>query len=195
MDARREVEHVFKEFNRYQTKVGEAVIWFKYDLTSTYDDVYDEANRTYQPGLALEILWVDQQEDPENYSPEGRRPTQRIRFACSARAMNEVGIGSTEAHGGRLWDPKPYGKPWWDDRLNDILYYDGRWYEVSDFQIRGRARQDTVVGVTGIETQPMDERIYDLFPRDPQPQYVPNVLIGEDGQPLLDEDGITPLTP
>jgi hypothetical protein len=194
MDVRREVNHIFKEFDSYQTKIGEAVIWFKFDLGSSYDAVYDEAHRNYEPGVAVPILWVDQMEDPENYAPEGRRPTQRIRFAISARSVNETGIGAFESHGGRLQDIKPYGKPWWDDRLNDIIYYDGRYYEISDFQIRGRARQDVIIGVAGIETQPMDERAFDFFPRDVQPDYDPNAMLGEDGQPLLAEDGFTPLT-
>ena len=164
VDTRREVNHVFKELSRYQNKIGEAVIWFKFDVDSSYDRVYDEGGKNYLNGIAVPVLWIDQSEAQEAYAAEGRRPTQRIRFACSARAINEAGIDATEAHGGRLWDAKPVGKPWWDDRLNDILYYDGRFYEVSDFQISGRARQDVIVGVSGIETQPEDDRIFDLFP-------------------------------
>jgi len=164
IDTRREVNHVFKEMNRYQNKIGEAVIWFKFDVDSSYDSVYDEGGKNYLNGVAVPVLWVDQTEDAESYAAEGRRPTQRIRFACSARTIDETGIDSTEAHGGRLWDSKPVGKPWWDDRLNDIIYYDGRFYEITNFQIRGRARQDVVIGVSGIETQPEDERVWDMFP-------------------------------
>lgn len=164
IDTRREVNHVFKEMSRFQNKIGEAVIWFKFDVDSSYDSVYDEGGKNYLNGVAVPVLWVDQMEDSETYAAEGRRPTQRIRFACSARSIDETGIDSTEAHGGRLWDNKPNGKPWWDDRLNDIIYYDGRFYEISNFQIRGRARQDVVIGVSGIETQPEDERVWDMFP-------------------------------
>lgn len=164
IDTRREAQHVFKELSRYQNKVGEAVIWFKFDLESSYDDVYDEGGKNYLPGVAVPVLWIDQIEDVETYSAEGRRPTQRIRFACSARTINETGIDATEAHGGRLWDTKPESKPWWDDRLNDIIYYDGRYYEISNFQIKDRMRQDIIIGVSGIETQPSDERVFDLFP-------------------------------
>jgi hypothetical protein len=164
IDTRREAQHIFKELNRYQNKVGEAVIWFKFDLESSYDDVYDEGGKNYLPGVAVPVLWVDQIEDVETYSAEGRRPTQRIRFACSARSINETGIDATEVHGGRLWDTPPDGKPWWDDRLNDIIYYDGRYYEISNFQIKDRMRQDIIIGISGIETQPSDERVFDLFP-------------------------------
>ena len=164
IDTRREAQHIFKELGRYQNKVGEGVIWFKFDVDSSYDDVYDEGGKNYLPGVAVPVLWIDQIEDVETYSAEGRRPTQRIRFACSARTINETGIGATEAHGGRLWDIKPSGKPWWDDRLNDIIYYDGRYYEISNFQIKDRMRQDIIIGISGIETQPEDERVFDIFP-------------------------------
>lgn len=164
IDTRREAAHIFKELSRFQNKVGEAVIWFKFDIESSYDEVYDEGGKNYLPGVAVPVLWIDQIEDVETYSAEGRRPTQRIRFACSARSINETGIDATEVHGGRLWDTKPEGKPWWDDRLNDIIYYDGRYYEISNFQIKDRMRQDIIIGVSGIETQPSDERVFDLFP-------------------------------
>ena len=164
IDTRREINHIFKELSAYQNKIGEAVIWFKFDLESSYDSVYDEGGKNYLPGVAVPVLWINQQEASETYEGNGRRPTQRINFACSALSINETGIGATEVHGGRLWDTKPTDKPWWDDRLNDITYYDGRFYEVSDFQIRGRARQDVVIAVSGIETQPSDDRVWDLFP-------------------------------
>lgn len=164
IDTRRETAHIFKEFGRYQNKIGEGVVWFKFDLDSSYDSVYDEGGKNYLPGIAVPVLWVDQSEDPESYSAEGRRPTQRIRFAVSARSINDTGLDATEAHGGRLWDTKPDGKPWWDDRLNDVIYYDGRFYEISSFSIRGRARQDVIIGVAGIETQPTDDRVFDLLP-------------------------------
>lgn len=167
IDLRREQNHVFKEMDRYQNKIGEGIVWFKFDTESSYDRVYNEGGKHYLPGIAVPVLWVDQIEDNETYSDVGRRPTQRLRTAVSARTMNEVGIGAEEAHGGRMWDTKPDGKPWWDDRLNDILYYDGRFYEVSSFQIRGRMRADSVIGVSAIETQLEDDRIWDLFPGTP----------------------------
>lgn len=165
IDTRRELNHIFREMGHYHNKVGESVIWFKFDTSeSAYDDVYDENGRSFLPGIAVPILWVDQIESREEYSPEGRRPTQRIRLALSARSAAECGLDPTEAHGGRLKDTKPSGKPWWDDRLNDILYYDSRYYEISNFGIRGRARGDVVIAVAGIETQPEDELVFDSFP-------------------------------
>lgn len=165
IDTRRELNHIFKELAHFHNKVGEGVIWFRFDTAnSQYDDVYDENGKTYLPGVAVPALWIDQVEDREVYSAEGRRPTQRIRLAISARSLAECGIDPTEAHGGRLWDDITTSDPWWDDRLNDILYYDGRYYEISNFSIRGRARGSVIIGVSGIETQPADERVFDVYP-------------------------------
>jgi hypothetical protein len=165
VDMRREASHIFKQMNRMQRTIGESVIWFLFDMGSTYDRVYDEGNRTYLPGVLVPVLWIDQVEDPERYAAEGRRPTQRLRTAMSARDITETLGAHTEAHGGRRWDIKPVGKPWWNDRNNDLLYYDGRFYEIANFQIRGRAQEhDVVIGVSGIETQEFDERLWDIFP-------------------------------
>lgn len=160
---RRESGRIFKEFQRFHLTVGEGIVWFRFDVTNTeYDSVYDEGGRVYHPGIAVPILWVNQQEQDELYSAEGRRPTQRIALSVSARSMEAVRIGSQEAHGGRTFDVHS-DDPWWDDRLNDIFYYDSRYYEVSGFHVRSRAQErDLIVSVGGIETQPADERVFDL---------------------------------
>jgi hypothetical protein len=163
IDLRRESVRVFTEFQRFHKTVGEGIVWFLFDVAgSVYDEVYDEGGKQYHPGIAVPILWVNQQEQDELYSAEGRRPTQRISLSVSARSIDAVRIGSQEAHGGRAFDIKP-DDPWWDDRLNDVFYYDGRYYEVSGFHMRSRAQErDLIVSVGGIETQPEDERVFDL---------------------------------
>lgn len=165
IDARREAGHISREFTRYQMTIGESIMWFCFDAVhSRYDSVYDEGYRRYETSRKIPVLWIDQQEANEDYSPEGRRPTQRLRFAVSARTLHECGIDVTEAHGDRLWDQAP-NPVWKDDRLNDLLYYDGRFYEVSNFQIRGRVQgEDVIIGVSGIETKPDDELTLDLVP-------------------------------
>src|SRR6478609_1360467 len=107
MDSRRETSNIFRQLDRYQNIQGESIIWFKFDTTSTYGAVYDEGGKTYAIGVVVPVLWVDQIEDNKTYAPEGRRPTLRLHTAISARTMNEVGVGSTEAHGGRILDTKP----------------------------------------------------------------------------------------
>src|SRR5262245_54001598 len=108
MDPRREARQIHKHFGRYHTSIGAAIIYFRFNyVDSSYDEVYDEGYRRYWPGIRIPILWVDQTEATEDYAPEGRRPTQRIRLAVSSREMHEAGISITEAHGNRLNDTSP----------------------------------------------------------------------------------------
>jgi hypothetical protein len=165
IDSRREASHIGREFTRYHATVGEAVLWFCFDTqTSQYDTVYDEGYRRYEAARRVPVLWVDQQEAVADYGAEGRRPTQRIRFACGARQLMESGIPVNEAHGLRVSDTQ-LSPVWSDDRINDIVYYDGRFFAVSSFQIRGRLQgEDVIIGVAGVETQPSDELNIDATP-------------------------------
>lgn len=150
---------------RYHNQIGENVIWFRFDvINSQYDSVYDEGGRQYRIGINVPTLWIDQGEAPEQYLPEGRRPVVTLRFAVWARALTEVHVGVEEAHGHREWDAGLINGKWFDDRLNDILYYDGRYWEVNNFSIRGRLREDTIVGITCTETYPEDEFVFDWPP-------------------------------
>lgn len=170
MDTRREANQIMKHFGRYHQDIGEAIIYYRFDVdNSAYDRVYDEGFRKYHTGVRIPILWIDQMEAVEDYSPEGRRPTQRIRLAVAARPMYEAGISVTEAHGNRLQDSSP-SKVWRRDRNSDLFYYDARFYEVSAFQIRGRVQgEDVVIGVTGIETFPADDMNLDFLPGEATP--------------------------
>jgi len=165
MDPRREAREIWKHFRGYQDSVGEAIVYFKFDAEgSQYDRVYDEGFRQYETGIRIPILWVDQSEATEDYAPEGRRPTQRIRLAVSAMQLHEAGISVTEAHGNRLTDTSP-SDVWRYERVHDIFYYDNRYYEVSAFQIRGRLQgEDVIIGITGIETYPDDDMVLDVRP-------------------------------
>ena len=165
MDPRREVRQIHKHFDRYHKEIGEALIYFLFDtVNSTYDEVYDEGGRRYKPGTRMPILWVDQMEAMENYAAEGRRPTQRIRLAVSSLSLYECGVSITEAHGNQITDTSP-SEVWRRDRMHDIFYYDGRFFEVSGFQIRGRVKgEDVIIGITGIETFPADDAILDYLP-------------------------------
>lgn len=166
IDTRREATHIARQFGRYHNTIGEAAIWFVFDADrSRYDDVYDEGYRRYEAGRRVPLLWVDQQEAQADYSPEGRRPTERIRLAMGARAVWEAGINITEAHGTSIHSV--VGPVWRRDRLNDVIYYGGHFYSISAFHIKGRVQdQDVIIGVAGIEIFPTDESNLDVTPRD-----------------------------
>jgi hypothetical protein len=165
MESRREANQILKHFKRYQKDVGEALIYYRFDAdTSAYDSVYDEGFRKYHHGIRIPILWIDQMEAVEDYTPEGRRPTQRMRCAVSSRDMYEAGVSVTEVHGNQLTDTSP-SEIWRRDRMHDLYYYDNRFWEVSGFQIRGRIKgEDVIVGITGIETFPDDDMVLDEIP-------------------------------
>ena len=165
MDTRREVFEIHKHFTRYQHDIGEALIYYRFDAdTSEYDDVYDEGFRKYHIGIRIPILWVDQSEAVEDYAPEGRRPTERMRCAVSSRDMHEAGISIVEAHGNRLTEGSP-SEVWRRDRMHDIYYYNNRYWEVAGFQIRGRVKgEDVVIGIAGIETFLADDMLLDVVP-------------------------------
>lgn len=165
MDPRREVVAIYKHFNRYHDNIGEAMLYHLFDVDrSEYDEVYDEGFRRYGRGIRIPILWIDQMEAVEDYAPEGRRPTQRMRCAVSARNMYEAGVSVTEVHGNQLSDTSP-SDVWRRDRMHDIFWYDNRYWEVSGFQIRGRVKgEDVIIGVTGIETFVSDDMILDVLP-------------------------------
>ena len=170
MDTRLEIREIWKHFGRYHNQMGETILYYRFDAVhSKYDRVYDEGFRRYHPAIRIPVLWLDQQEATEDYSPEGRRPTQRLRLSVSARDMYDAGISVTEAHGNRLQDTSP-SDTWRQDRMHDILYYDGRYYEVSGFQIRGRVKgEDVIIGITAIETFPDDDMAFDYTPGVPAP--------------------------
>jgi hypothetical protein len=182
IDTRREAKHIAREMQRRHTEMGETIIWFKFDVdNSQYDRVYNEGGRAWLRGLTVPVLWIDQGEAPEQMMPEGRRPVVTLRFAVGAWAIMESGVGQQEAHGHRVWDRGLIDNHWMDDRNNDIVYYDGSYWEVTDFQIRGRIREDTVVGVSCSETWPEDEYTFD-FPPNTRPVAPPVPPIPPDQQ-------------
>ena len=165
MDPRREVVAIHRHFKRYHQVIGESMVYYRFNAdTSVYDDVYDEGFRKYHPGVRIAILWVDQMEAVEDYSPEGRRPTERMRCAVSSRDMYEAGLSVTEVHGNQLTEDSP-SDIWRLDRMHDLFYYDSRFWEISGYQLRGRVKgEDVIVGITAIETFRTDDMILDEIP-------------------------------
>jgi hypothetical protein len=161
MDARRELGLIRKQYREYHRKVGETVVWFEYSpfaaaasAGSTYDDVYDEGNvgtggRKYKTGITIPVLLITESEDTKRAIPEGRQPVQLVNLVASIEDMRVAGVQS----------PFEY-----QAHLNDIFMYDGRYMAVQSYKVRGRARDDVLVVVEGLELYIDQEFPFDTGP-------------------------------
>ena len=159
MDTRRELSEIRKHYRRYHETAGEYVTWYEFvsfgtdaALTSLYDDVYDEApyglgGRKYGTGILLPVLMVTESEDQKRSIPEGRQPVQLTNFVASIDDMSAAGIYA----------------PWeYQNHLNDMFAYDGRYFSVASYRVRGRARDDVMVVVEGFEVYVNQEMVNDI---------------------------------
>jgi len=148
MDVRRELDLINKHFRKHHEVANESVIWYEFiplgssSAGSLYDDVYDEGvkgsgGRNYGLGIVLPVLLVSESEDQRRSIPEGRQVVQTIDMFIPIKDMREAGITA----------------PWeYRGHLNDMFVYDGRYYQVFDYKVRGRLKDDVFVLIQGIET-------------------------------------------
>lgn len=160
MDVRRELDLIRKHFRNHHLTAGESVIWYEFEplgsasVNSLYDDVYDEGipgvgGRTYRAGVVVPVLLASENEDQRRAIPEGRQPVQTMDIFVSISDMRDVGIVS----------------PWeYKNHLNDIFSYDGRYYSVYDYRVRGRLRDDVFILISGQEILINQEFINDPGP-------------------------------
>lgn len=161
MDVRRELAHIRKHYRGYQRGVGETVMWFEYEpfanaasAGSTYDDVYDEGGlgvtgRKYKPGIVVPVLMITESEDTKRAIPEGRQPVEIVNLVASVEDFRDAGISN----------PFEYRH-----HLNDVFLYDGRYMSVMSYKVRGRARDDVMVVVEGLEIYINQEMPFDTGP-------------------------------
>jgi len=164
MDIRRELDLINKHFRKHHDTAGETVVWYEFSpftgasaTASAYDDVYDEGpigspGRRYQKGITVPVLLASENEDRKRAIPDGRQVMQTMDIFISIKDMREAGIS----------DPYEYR-----GHLNDIFLYDGRYYSVFNYRVRGRLRDDVFVLVNGIEIYISQE-----MPFDPGPEHV-----------------------
>lgn len=145
MDPRRELNQINRNIARQSRAVGEAIVWYEFipfGSGSEYDDVYDESpmgagGLEYRPGVPLLALYVEELEDSNRSIEDGRQPIQNMRAVVPMYEFVKAGI--TE--------------PWeYQQHLRDLFFYDGRYYKVIDFKVRGRLREDAIVSIEGNET-------------------------------------------
>jgi hypothetical protein len=160
MDVRRELDLINKHFRRHHYVAGETVMWYEFNplgtasVNSIYDDVYDEGvpgvgGRSYKTGVIVPILLGSENEDQKRAIPEGRQPVQTMDIFVSVKDMRDAGIST------------PYE---YKQRLNDIYVYDGRYYSVYNYRVRGRLKDDIFILISAQEVFPDQEFINDPGP-------------------------------
>lgn len=161
MDVRRELSLIRKNYKEYHRTTGESVVWFEFipfaasaSAGSYYDPVYDEGiygsgGRKYKPGITIPVLLINETEDQKRSIPEGRQPVELTNFVASIEDMRSAGIT----------DPFEY-----KNHLNDMFLYDGRYFTVTSYRVRGRARDDLLAVVEGLEVYINQEMEFDPGP-------------------------------
>lgn len=177
MDVRRELAHINKHFKRFRDVSELSIVWYEFiplgsaSVNSVYDDVYDEGIRStggksYKPGVALPVLLASETEDERRAIPDGRQPTQTVQLFASMKDMKDAGID----------------QPWeYRFHLNDIFVYDGRYYNVYSYRVRGVIKDEVFVLISGYETFVDEELVNDPGPETlgvdlyPWPSALPNL--------------------
>lgn len=161
MDVRRELNHLNKEFRRYHNVASEFVVWYEIEplgtntnTNSVYNDVYDEGvrgpgGRRYKSGIVVPVLLASESEDARRSIPDGRQPVQTIEIKAAIKDLRDAGIST-------VWE--------YQNHLNDIFLYDGRFYGVSDYRVRGRLKNEVFVIVQGFELYIDQEFTNDVTP-------------------------------
>lgn len=161
MDYRRELGIIRKHYRQYQKDHGETVVWYPFQAlgsntgtSSVYDDVYDEGiggigGKQYKTGVVIPVLMATEQEDQKRAIPEGRQPVQITNIIMSIEDMRSAGIE----------EPYEYRR-----HLNDMFLYDGRYFSVQSYRVRGRLKDDLLVVVEGIEIYINQEMPFDPGP-------------------------------
>lgn len=162
MDPRTELSLIRKQFRHFARNYGESIVYFEYTPASTpasaggswYDDVYDEGRpgsggRVYSAGVVIPVLKITENEDQKRAIPEGRQTHQTLNIVASLDDFRSAGIA----------DPYEYRR-----HLNDVFLYDGRYYGISTYRVRGRAKDDVLVILDGYEIYINEEMSNDPGP-------------------------------
>jgi len=163
VDIRTEHLHINKHVRHRVDEAGEHIVWFEYvkqgEVDGTvFDDLYDQGSpldgygRVYAPGIPIPTIYVEEMEDALTVRQEGRVPTQNLRAVMLYDDVKKSGISQ----------PFEYAP-----HLNDIFYYDGRYYKISNYEVRGRLDDDVLVTATGYEVFVDQEFGFDPGPEIP----------------------------
>lgn len=165
-DVRRELSLINKHVRQHNREAGEFIVWFEYLEEGTpggtvHDDVYDMGSpvagegRTYATGVPIPTIYVDEREDQYYADQDGRQPIQNILVTILYDDMYRAGIS----------DPYEY-----QPHLNDVFYYQGRYFKVYTYQARGRLQNEVIISVNGYEVYIDQEMPFDPGPETPETQ-------------------------
>jgi hypothetical protein len=161
VDDRVELSLINKHVRQHNREAGESVFWFEFvpfadsaSAGSVYDDIYNEGppgvgGRSYSGGLVVPCIYINENEDLFTAMEDGRQPTQNIILSVLFEDMRQAGVQNPDEY---------------NSHLNDIFFYDQRYYKVRDYHVRGRLPSEVVIGIEGYEVMVEQE-----FPFDPGP--------------------------
>lgn len=148
----RELGLINKHVRQRNENAGEHVWWYQYfPSPSTFDDVYDEGapgsfGRQYLSPVKVPTIYAEENEDNMVLREDARKPTQTTAFTILLRDAVSAGILS----------PNEYAP-----HLNDVLYYDNRYYKVFTYHVRGRLKSEVIIKITCYEVFMDEEFVYD----------------------------------
>ena len=147
VDLTREFVRIDEEIHRRVDIIGEVVAWFEFKNLgsgSTYDDIYDEGpvgaeGLSYEDPIFIPTIYAEEVEDESRAMEEGRQPTQNLKLTI--RLSDAIHAGMKDATGE------------YEEHLNDIFWYDGRYYQVYKYRARGRMEgNEVLLVIEGVET-------------------------------------------
>lgn len=158
VDMRQEHAQIDDALEKEHKRRGEYITWFELIApvpATDYDPVYDTGitgtgGLTYKAGVQVPVLWVIEKEDQRTPRPEGRQTFQTVSFSCTYTQLLQAGIS----------------QPWESTiHVRDLVYVDGRYYKLWQFENQGRL-QDAEVAVVcrGTETYIDQELAFDPGP-------------------------------
>lgn len=151
----RELGLIEKHVRNRNVIAGEFLLWYQFRPVpiSTFDDVYDEGasgvfGRQYLPPVKVPTIYAEEREDAMVLREDGRKPTQNAMFTILVK----------DAIAAKVESPGEY-RP----HLNDILYYDNRFYKIFNYVVTGRLHGESVIRISCYEVFLDEEFVYDSY--------------------------------
>ena len=175
MDMRREMAINNRQIRAFEGVFEHTVGWWVYDVeASTTDPIYDVGDRRYKFVGDIPVLWVAQDDPDEKTTAEGRIMGRTITIAANTRTLLDSGV------------PNPSNAL---EREDDLLFWEGDWYDIRDYEPSGTYVPDVSeinVRVSAVQRYGFDAPA-DVFPtndENPLPIEQPAQDVVLDGGPL-----------